>query len=522
MRRRWWVAIAVFVAAITAWGWWLASQPPVRFVPLASITMRQPINSCWLNRHSDRHVLVAVTIEDPKAWRIKTWRIAFKGQTLVGEPVRLPLRHPNTGFFDFDGDGCGEFFAAKGFYLWIFKRRENVRVKRLPPQTYPSWFLMPKSQWVLWGKIPLEGFYAELSFFTEPDPHQPRKVVVWEKHSTSGGPCLLLSRDGRRLHPFTKDEWHGVERVEDLDHDGVCELILDGGRSWYREPPAHKGIYKWDGRTYRLWWPTEKRDGYVLYSEVQDLDGDGTKDIVAVLDTKGAQGHESPFRALVVYRLQQGRYRKVVQCPLPQEPQNFGAPLLVAVLPLRDGALIMLERADELLGYLYRDEKLQRVWRFKSNFINWHSGVSHDEDVFLSFDFTPRWVLLVHDWLPSRLQDYWWERFHRQPITLRLVWDGANLREKGRWRGMKLTKAKGTCGGKFWVALARKSGKVWHHTVMMTDGQRFRKLWHGDFRASPDNVFGGDLDGDGDDELIVMEAGKGKISVFKAEREGNW
>jgi len=227
MRRRFWFAFAFLATAIAVWLWYLAPRPPVKFVPFASITMGQPIASCWLNRHPDHHVLVVVTKDE------KIWRIMVKGQTLANEPVRLPLQRFNEGFFDFDRDGYEEFFAAKhadigGFYLWVFKRRESVRGKRLPPQTYPSWFSLPKSRWVLWSKIPLEGGHcAQVAFVTEPKPHQPRKVVVWDRHCTSGGPCLVLSKDGRRLHPFTEDDWQGVECVEDLDHDGICELILD-------------------------------------------------------------------------------------------------------------------------------------------------------------------------------------------------------------------------------------------------------------------------------------------------------
>jgi hypothetical protein len=47
-----------------------------------------------------------------------------------------------------------------------------------------------------------------------------------------------------------------------------------------------------------------------------DLDGDGTKEIVAVLDLKG----QSDLRALAVYQLNGRRYQKVAQHRLPNEP----------------------------------------------------------------------------------------------------------------------------------------------------------------------------------------------------------
>jgi hypothetical protein len=128
-----------------------------------------------------------------------------------------------------------------------------------------------------------------LTFITEPDQKQPRKVVAWVKNSSSGGFLFVLSPDGRRLIPFNSGGWKGLDfwrevmSVEDLDHDGVCEVIARG-RSYDRTSPGHIGIYKWDGRTYRLWWTSPRKGEYVVDANMCDLDGDGTKEIVAVLD----------------------------------------------------------------------------------------------------------------------------------------------------------------------------------------------------------------------------------------------
>jgi len=522
MQRRFWFAFAFLTTAIAVWLWYLAPRPPVKFVPFASITMGQPIASCWLNRHPDHHVLVVVTKD------AKVWRIMVKGQTLVSEPVQIPLRYPSKGFFDFDRDGYVEFLAinwdeANGLCLWVFKQRKSIRGKRLPRQIFPSWFSLPKSEWVLWSKIHLEDHAGYLTFIIEPNPKKQRKVVVWTRWHSSGGPFLLLSRSGRHLRPFTEDLWHDI-RTEDFDHDGVYELVLTGR---FRDCPAAVGIYKWDGSTYRLWWPTDERDGYVLHAEVQDLDEDGTKDIVTVLDTKGISYDVSPFRALAIYCLRQGRYRKVARCSLPKMTsinECWWAPALVGVLRLRCGCLIMLERESEFMGYFYRpsSSQLRRVWQIKGD-MSWLSGCSHanGSDIFVSFAFRPRLPNFLRKIIPPFARDWLEQRFDREQVaTLWLVWDGTTLKQKARWIGSRLSKASGTCDGNFWVALAKKGERVWHYTIVMVDGRRLRKLWQGDFHASPDNVFGGDLDGDGNEELVVVETSEGKISVFKAKQTG--
>ncbi len=263
----------------------------------------------------------------------------------------------------------------------------------------------------------------------------------------------------------------------------------------------------------------------MLYTEIQDLDGDGTKEIVAVLDTKGQQGKESPFRALAIYRLEQGRYRKVAQCLLPREAQahEFGSPYLNKVLRLSNGCLILLERySGELLGYFYQNRKLQRVWKLKGQ-ATWRLRCSHANgfDVFVSVEFWARLPNFLLKILPPFARAWLKQRFDQgQVTTLWLVWDGTTLKQKARWIGLKLSKASGTCDGNFWVALAKKGERVWHYTIVMVSGRRLRKFWQGDFRASPDNVFGGDLDGDGNEELVVVETSEGKISVFKAKQTG--
>ena len=449
-----WLSIVVLVAAVALF-WWRSAQPPIIFVPIASC-----FPTSIRTNFAYGALRYEVVTKDGKRWR---WT------TRLREKSKFAKFAGNRGFFDFDGDGWEEFFAFDTNLrdcLWVFKRREAVRGESLPKQNFPSWFLLPKSQWVLWSKIPLDYCVScNLTFITEPDPHQPHKVVVWEWGSSSGGQCLLLSRDGRRLIPFTDDLWLGIGSVEDLDHDGTCELVLYG-RLFVAQ--ARKAIYKWDGRTYRLWWIPDKRDGYLLDAIFCDWDGGGTKEIIALLDLKGSVHGMSPVRALAVYRLEHGRYHKVAQFSLPKwawfvEWRVGGA----ASVPTRPGVIIALEFPP------------------------------------------PDWRFFVRDLLPDFLSHWWDKLFCReQKETWWLVGDGKSIRVQSRWRGMTLTEAWGTSGKAVWFALESNG----YYIVIASVNGRCYPVWQG----KPSVLLSGDWDGDGDDELIVREKGASKLTVFKA------
>ncbi len=462
------LGIAVFLAVL-ALLWRHITRPPVSFAPIASFVPKRVSIQRDFETGQSRY---EIETHDGKRWQrtVKLWESSkfarfaheqgffdFDGeQGFCGE----------QGFFDFDGDGYEEFFAAEQFEaLWVFKRRESVKGGKLPKRELPSWFPLPKSRWVLWSKIPIEDYGPELTFITEPDPRQPRKVVMWLKHSSSGGSCFLLSRDGRRLIPFTADEWTGVDSVEDLDHDGICELVLKGRLFVARAP---KVIYKWDGQTYRLWWMPDKRDGFLLDAILCDLDGDGIKEIVALFDLKGSVNGLTPFRALAVYRLERGHYHKFAQFPLPEwadfaywDDREDHA----ALIPTRLGAIVAL----------------------KFN--------------------PPEWRWFVRNWLPSPLKEWWEKHFCQwQQETWWLVSDGKTVRVQSRWRGMTPSGVWGVSGRVVWFDLERKG---YHTIIALVNGRRY-PVWQG----KPSKLLSGDWDGDGDDELIVDEGGK--ATVFKA------
>jgi hypothetical protein len=472
MRHIRWLVTTVFIAAV-ALLWWRANQPPISFVPIET----------FVPKHVSirRNFYVGVFQCEIETAEGKKWRWTAK----VRERGKYAKFAWDQGFFDIDGDGYEEFFVAKPFdALWVFKRQESVKVGRLFEQKLPSWFppgglalsksewmLLYENQWVLWSKIPIDFEPWGLTFIAEPNSQQPCKVVLGGRYTSPNGNsllCLLLSPDGRRLIPFA-EEWT-VKSVEDLDHDGICELVLEGRVLVAR---AAKAIYKWDGKTYRLWWMPEKRDGYLLDAILCDLDGDGTKEIVALLDLKGSVNALSPFRALAVYRLERGRYRKVTQLPLPKDAQfvEWGK-VVTAAIPTQKGAIIALE-----------------------------------------FD-PPEWRLFVGDRLPSPLRR-WYERFcQQQRETWWLVGDGKNVRVQNRWRGMTPSGVWGASGKAVWFDL---EGQGYHAVVASVNGRCY-PVWWGKASA----LMGGDWDGNGDDELIVWEKDKGKLTVFKTRWRKRW
>jgi len=449
-----WLSVAVLFAAV-ALLWQRATQPPISFVPIATFTPRNVVieRPFWAGvfRYN-------IETADGNKWQ---WTVRLRDR---GKHVWFAL---GQGFFDFDGDGYEEFFVAKPFEaLWVFKRRESVKGEKLPEQKLPSWFPLPKRQWVLWCKEQTQvGSHFEWIFVTEPDRRQPRKVIAWDAWTNS---YLVLSHDGQRFICFTKGERtrmlrRGVEDVEDLDLDGICELILQSSLL------GAKAIYKWDGKTYRLWQILEAQDGFLGDSILCDLDGDGTKEVVTLWGLLSSETL-TYGKVLAVYHLERGRYRKVTQLCLPEGAWFLWNYNIAPAIPVSKGAIVTL----------------------KFN--------------------PPEWRRFVRNRLPSPFRRWWEEWFCRERYeTWWLVRDGKNVRVKNRWSGMMLSGVWGMSGKVVWFDLERKS----YHIVIASVNRRCYPVWQG--KAS--ELLSGDWDGDGDDELIVCnwEKDKGKFTVFKVQ-----
>jgi len=522
---------------------WLLLRPPAKVVAVGSLSLPKPIEKCWVETHGKRQALIIVAIEDGQSWQV-----TIQGSKLVCEPIQQ-LRNAigiRAGFFDMDKDGYPEFFRAEFDTIWVFKRKESVKGKIPKHHSLPSWFPLPnRHHWLVWAKIGVgEGYCPILTFITEPDQKQPRKVVAWVKNSSSGGFLFVLSPDGRRLIPFNSGGWKGfdfwreVMSVEDLDRDGVCEVIARG-RSYDRTSPGHIGIYKWDGRTYRLWWTSPRKGEYVVDAKMCDLDGDGTKEIVAVLDF----GNQK-LDALAVYRLEGDRYCKVAQVSAACS-SCLGCSSVGFAAKTLNGGIIALDQHTELLFCLYCQRQLKQIGRMKyplrhlliPNFSV--TGSRQGSDLFVSGGWEWKVPTSISQRLPFRVVNFLESLMEKvfgrsRPVTQLVSWDGKNLRLGKRWRG----EVEPDCVGKApkgewfvlrvptrWVNAAPHgiNTSLYRYHLLIGAKGRYRTVWVMDIPVSPftdptlPDCYPADLDGDGADELILVDTVKDKLQVFKIQ-----
>lgn len=568
--------------------WWKERNPLARLVLRASFKLGKPIDSCELKQQNKQNLLMVVT---SGVTGQQYWRITSHGKTLASEPVKMSkIPEAQDGPFDFDRDGYPDdihFTYPHGswdenLHLYVFKHRESLPrswLKQLPykPDLVARLTEGQEENWVLWSDIPMDESLhnPQMFFIIEPDPKQPRKVVLWAREGSHGGSYWLLSPDGKKVHSFAGDLWDDP-KLEDLDHDGAYELIVSGRGERY----TAKVVYKWDGHTYREFWTSWEQNSDAIHAKMQDIDDDGIKEIVATLNIDDDKGS----RQLAVYKLDHGRCRKVAVLNLPHETYR-DYPVIKRILPLRDGHLIVLQTSRGFMGCLYRDGQLQKSWRRNGGFIvdvpgdwdgndfidshsNWdkyeEEGLliaSDDGKTFVVdlLDEVRRWTYSlpvesekVEGWQVGKVvktskgQDIFFSVAYRHPSppswqkilpaqvrkclkrersgpfdeTFVISYDGNRLRLSQKlgseideieaygkeaqcvWMVAKVTTPQGT-SGETYAVFVKKNG-------------RYREIWREQFHATP-RFLSADLDGDGQDELIVVESEDGKVRVFGIE-----
>ncbi|MCS7265144.1 MAG: hypothetical protein NZ805_09965, partial [Armatimonadetes bacterium] len=276
------------------------------------------------------------------------------------------------------------------------------------------------------------------------------------------------------------------------------------------------------GQNYRLWWTSKPKGEYVIWAKLFDLDNDGTKEIVAVLDLKG----KSDLRALAIYRLEGGRYRKVVQQSLPKE-KIMDNPELCGIVPTNKGFVIVLQRERQLVFYLYRQQKLDWVdtLRRKDYWLGLAIGLAKEtDDVFATFHTSPpQWFYKLISFLPAHAYDWLLQTLgYYEPKTAILSFDGRKFRIRQVWEGN--LEDIGKAYGKTWLVTANKlsaQSSLYRYRLLFGEHGRYQVIWQRNLRIDPriDPItspsLSADLDGDGEDELVFVDYAKRQVQVFK-------
>jgi hypothetical protein len=137
--------------------------------------------------------------------------------------------------------------------------------------------------------------------------------------------------------------------IEDVDGDGISEIFV-AARGRDRTSGQGAALLHWKDDTYRVWWPTSKPPPYVISAQLVAVGGDDRKEIIAVLDPKGAGGYqESRDRELAIWKLTNNTWSLVDKEEVAgvNDPDlMIGFPELSSVTPNSAGADIVLTYRD--------------------------------------------------------------------------------------------------------------------------------------------------------------------------------
>ncbi len=183
--------------------------------------------------------------------------------------------------------------------------------------------------------------YAPAVWFLDESPE--RKAVFMTRYGGSSGLGLFyLDLKKKSLDLITDDIFlEELPLFEDMDQDGIAEIFLHG-RGRDRTSAQGAGILHWENGAYKLLWPDWGLSPYVIYAVLADLDGDGKKEIIAVLDPE----KESPKREIGVWKYK-GAFRTLISKAGLPDANHLGEPESLKVLPLNRGVEIGLGYFDK-------------------------------------------------------------------------------------------------------------------------------------------------------------------------------
>ncbi len=211
------------------------------------------------------------------------------------------------GIFDLDNDGAPQIFID----YWLGPDNADL-VKLLVFKKAGT-----KYAQYLAVTAPSLG-YAPGAWFIEEAP--VRKMLLQTRCGGSSGNCLYyLDEKKHALEPVDEEIFiEGGVAIEDVDGDGTAEIFV---KARGRDRTACQGaaLYRWQDNHYELWWPTRSSGKYVIYAELADLDGDGEREIVAVVDPK----RDSRLRELSVWKASHGTWRLLSTAKLPELEADY-------------------------------------------------------------------------------------------------------------------------------------------------------------------------------------------------------
>jgi hypothetical protein len=241
------------------------------------------------------------------------------------------------GIFDLDSDGSPEIFLdywPGGFntFLLVFKRLGT--------------------EYSLHWKLEAESLgYAPMAWFLEESP--VRKALIRTRSGGSSGDGLYyLDPKTESLELISDGIYLEEDPVfEDVDQDGNSEILLRG-RGRDRTSQQGAALLSWEQGTYRILWPDWSASSpYVIYADLVDVDGDGRKEIIAVVEPEGfdsnrySQEEYEAAREVVVWKRRGDLFEVFAKKELPRA-RHISAPVLSRISSVLGGAEIHLDYFD--------------------------------------------------------------------------------------------------------------------------------------------------------------------------------
>ncbi|MHC1745495.1 MAG: FG-GAP repeat domain-containing protein [Syntrophobacteraceae bacterium] len=195
---------------------------------------------------------------------------------LLRVPGTVMKAHSLTfyGVFDLDEDGSPEVFLDYWFPLTKTEEDNVVLLVYKKLQGRYHQYLKLKAQ---------SMGYAPDGWFLKEKPH-PKAIFMTRYGGSSGMGLFYLNVKKKSLDLISDGVFIECQPVfEDLDGDGMAEIHLPG-RGRDRTSQLGTAILHWNNGGYEVWWPNWPSEPYVMYARLLDLDKDGKKEIVAVLD----------------------------------------------------------------------------------------------------------------------------------------------------------------------------------------------------------------------------------------------